>query len=196
MQGCYIPCGGFILSTMKLSFLKSFGRIVRGEEMAKPLVKQVEQYCSWKSIRHPDIARRHKRVLSEFFEHTAVPCATLITGDQVREFSNRYPAQFQRKFAYHVLRQFMRYWYRMGVLTQEFASIVRPDIIYEMETPHPLMHVDQVRRVKKLRAEGMSFSKIKLLMETEDGRKYDIHSIHRWSKYQVPELSPEPSKTI
>jgi hypothetical protein len=126
----------------------------------------------------------------EFFNtYPSLVNATLIGREHIESYVSQFPAEYRRQHFTKVLRGFMRYWYKMGLLTEEFASVVKKDIISDMENVHPLMHVDQVRRVQKYRQEGMPFAKIKLLMETEDGRKYDIHSVHRWSKYRIPDLS-------
>lgn len=151
----------------------------------KELERQIIKYVEWKARNYPLLAKTHERVLNEFFRAYRLPDATQITSEHIQDFVNQQSSMFYQQQYLKVLRGFMRYWYKIGLLHDEFALVVKRDIITDMETVHPLLHVNQVTRVKKLRAEHLSFRAIKALMEAEDKRVYDIHSIHRWANYTL-----------
>lgn len=155
----------------------------------KPLAKQVKLYTTWKAVRYPSIARMHRDVLYEFFRYYRVPCATLITVEKIEAFAlSQNSIHFQNQ-ARNVLKQFCRYWYKLGLLTEQFSNNIKKDTIRDMEDVHPLLHVDQVIRVKALRDEGLSYREIKTKMQAEDQRNYDLHAVYRWANYELPELS-------
>lgn len=155
-----------------------------------PIKKQIRQYVAWKAIRHPTTAASHEQMLNEFFRHTRLKCATDIDKEAIQDFIQSRNGEFYRGLAERSLRGFFMYWCKMGLLTKGFDSVVKEDIVSDMaSTLHPLLHVDQARRVQALQREGLSLRQIKLKMETEDGKTYQLKSIHRWSKYDVS-LSP------
>lgn len=167
----------------------------------KPIKKQIASYVAWKAVRFPLVAMSHERVLHQFFDSCRIRTLNEITPDCLRAYCNRFPAQYQRLQFAHTVRQFCRYWRRMGLLSGEFADFMREDTIVDIIPEcSPTMHIDQVLRVRKMRKPieegglGYSLNQVKLAMETEDGIPYHLKQIHRWSKYKLPkeieELSP------
>jgi hypothetical protein len=155
-----------------------------------PIKKQISLYVSWKAIRHPTTAESHRRMLTEFSRYRRLKCATDIDKEAIQDFIQSRNGEFYRGLAEKSLRGFFMYWCKMGVLTKDFDSVVKEDIVSDMASKlHPLLHVDNARRVQALQREGLSLRQIKLKMETEDGKTYQLKSIHRWSKYDVS-LSP------
>lgn len=153
----------------------------------KPIKRQIASYVAWKAVRFPLVAGTHERVLQQFFNTIRVRHLNEVTPDCLRTYCNKFPAQFQRLQFDHAMRQFFRYWRRMGVLSHEFTNYLKEDTIVDIIPDlSPTMHIDQVRRVRQLRREGLSLSQVKLKMETEDGKPYHLKQIHRWSRYLLP----------
>jgi hypothetical protein len=153
--------------------------------MKTELEKQIKQYVAHKARDYPHLASRDEVILMQFFKTYKLPNATLISSFHVQDFVNRQNSvHYQQKYL-KTLRGFMRYWYKLGLLSSEFASVVKSDIIADMEQVSPLLHVEQVKRVQSLRAKGMTFRQIKVLMEGEDKRTYDVHSLHRWANRKL-----------
>lgn len=165
------------------------------ELFTKPIKKQIELYISWKEVRHPLVARSQYRILRTFFDNTRVKCATEITPECLKAYCDRFPAQYQKLQFIHTVKQFSKYWCRMGLLTNEFTDFMRQDTILDIirEELSPTMHINQVRRVRQMRKPieegglGYSLNQCKLAMETEDGKPYHLKQVHRWSKYILPE---------
>lgn len=162
--------------------------------------KQVRLYIEWKAIRHPATADSHEWVLKDFFkQNRKVRCATEISAETLRSYIESRNGEFAKKQAEKCLRGFFLYWMKMGVLTRNFDSTVNGDILPPMLSVSPRMNVENVRLVQQLRKTGkdgnpMTFMQIKYHLETKDKRRYDIAQIHRWSKYVLPELSPQSPK--
>lgn len=153
----------------------------------KPITKHIHMYIAWKAVRFPFVAGTHERVLVAFFNKMKIRSLGEITPSHLREYCGRFPAQYQKNQFIHVIRQFSRYWRRMGLLSHEFADFMGEDTILDItEDISPTMHTEQVRRVRKMRKDGLSLKQIVLRMETDDRKKYHLKQIHRWSKYVLP----------
>jgi hypothetical protein len=154
----------------------------------EPIHTQIKMYVDWKAVRHPTKARLHERVLKEFFTGTHLRSVSEITPECLHAYIRKFPAEYQRRETLHTMRQFSRYWYRMGLLSKQFADRCGGVSILEIfESPVPqTMHVDQVRRVHRLRGEGLSLRQIKLRLETEDQKPYHLRQIQRWAGYELP----------
>lgn len=155
---------------------------------------QIEQYCAWKSLRYPVIADTHRGVLISFMRWSKLKCATTLQYEHVAGYVDSMNSQHYKNQAHSVLKQFCRYWYKMGLLTEQYGKVMKSDLIADMEDlVNPRIDVEKVKRVQKLRAvldktgkPKNSFRSIALIMESEDGRKYDVRQIHRWAKYRLP----------
>lgn len=158
-----------------------------------PLHAQIDQYCAWKSVRYSTVAASHREVLISFMRYSKLKTTSLITTEHVEAYANSFPSQHYQNQATKVLRQFCRYWYKMGLLTEEFSRVIKKDIISDMEElVSPRLHLYNVKRVKELRqtlvhGKPMTFRAIQMKMEGEDKKKYDLKTLHRWATYNLPE---------
>lgn len=155
----------------------------------KPLRKQIDMYCNWKALRYPLVANTQRRVIESFFQFSGIDCTSLITQPMIESYVITNHSIFLQNQTRASLMQFCKYWYKLGVLTDEFGRVIKKDIITDMENVHPLMHTDQVERVHRLRKEGLSLRQIKTKMEMQDGKSYHLRQIHRWANYKLSELS-------
>lgn len=153
-----------------------------------PIYRQLGQYRDWKSVRHPFPAGTQYRDLVDFVRFSGIRDVREITLEDVLDYQETQNGQAGRIRTVHVLRQFLRFCKQAGyanIQIEEMKGKLR------LEKVHSLLDVDQVLRVKKLRArvvdgQPMSYRKIKAYMEKKDGRKYDIKNIYKWANYQLP----------
>jgi hypothetical protein len=155
-------------------------RVYTPRPLARPYEKQIEMYLNWKGIRHPYAVKWHGEVLRELFSGCRVNCCTEITDERLDKYLSTLNGQFFKNQTINVYRQFMRYWMKMGVLSRQIAPSINRSILGETN-----MHTEKVVRVQQMRSDGVPFRQIKLRMESEDGRKYDLHQLHRWAKYEL-----------
>lgn len=181
---------GAVYRNMKLTFFRDLIE-------SPPIDKQIAHYVEWKAVRFPDTAASHKRVLVAFFKSYRIRCVQDITPESLQEHLSGFNANYQKNQFLHVMRQFCRYWYQMGLLTGEFRSIFTEAAINSIiENASPTMHTEQVVRVHKLRDQGLSLRQIKMQMETEDQKVYHLKQIQRWAKYEITTLSPGKKITV
>jgi hypothetical protein len=146
------------------------------------LTRQIEQYVAWKALRYPDAAASHRATLELFFKKMRLDSVSEVTYKHICVYCDSFSSTYFRKESMHVLKQFVRYWKDMGLLVHELEESIEPDTLKAMNVGRPV-HTDQVQRVQKLVKRGVSLRNIKKLMESEDGRIYDYHTIQRWSRY-------------
>lgn len=172
------------MKILKLNIESILNQIAR--PLSRPLHKQIHLFIEWKRIRHPLKARSLEYELNELFRSVRVNSISQLTERMVVSYFSGLNGEWRKDNARNALKQFLTYWYKMGLLEREFTNIVNKDKLGEMRTElHPLAHAEQVERVHKLREQGLPFRAIKVQMETEDLRKYDVHQLHRWATYPL-----------
>lgn len=165
-----------------------------------PITKQIRAFIAWKSLRYPSVIGTYEYVLKDFCKMSRMKDAAVISAASIEQFIESRNGEFARIQAKRVLRQFLTYWCKMGLLSRDFDSLMSTDMIAPMLVS-PKMNVRNVIRVQNLRKEmvngkPMSFEKIRLRLESEDHRRYDIAQIYRWYKYKIPDQSLSPSSPL
>lgn len=155
----------------------------------KPILIQVDYYSAWRSVRYPDAAHSQKKILQDFARLTKVNAVSDITQAHIWQFADSRSTQYFQQEALKALRNFLTYARMVGYVETVGISFTMnktasPDYI------HPLLHLDQVARIKQLRrrfvkGKPMTFRAIQEYLKGQDNRTYDLKMLNRWANYPI-----------
>lgn len=155
----------------------------------KPILLQIDNYYAWKSLRYPMVAESQKRELKEFSRISKIWAAADIQLELVEMWIDKYSTTYFRLSSYQAIKQFLIYCKARGYPCNLLPN-TKPGIMSVMNRRSTL-HVSQVKRVRYLKdMERLSYRQIKIRMESEDHRKYDVKNLHGWyhHPFQTEEL--------
>lgn len=165
-----------------------------------PIDFQIEQYCHWRSIRYPHSANRHRETLDLFSRFSKIKNVHEVEKNHVEAFIDQYSGYYLRSSSIHVLRQFFAFCKKSGWVGIELAPLPENGKLGHMEKTHPLLDLENVIRVKRLRdrimenGRPMTYRAIASYLSRKDKKTYDVHSVYRWANYRLPAgytLSPD-----